>query len=804
MPTERRNALVGTVLLLVLAAWSMTRMRVTTDITHFLPEGRADEDLTLARELAFGELSRTMVLVVRTDTASSAADISREFEHELRQEPRVAERLAFLQSGPPQGVEEALWELYSPRTIEFTARDADGARAAITDAALERAVRSLRDQLALPISSLLSRVAPRDPLLTLPALLERLNAGRGAGLGVLEGRFVIDGGRSAVLFCATRAPSSDNAHQRPFLAGIEAAFERVNVRHGGTLNLEQSGSNRYGVRMEDSIQRDIRRVSIGSAVLLALLFLAVFRSLRLFVLVLPVFGAGFLGGIAACTAMFGQVHGITLAFGAALIGVSADYAVHFHCNHLVAPDERGPRATMRRIWPGLVLGAATTVVGFAALIASTFPGLRELAIFGAAGITTALLATRLLLPALAAQRPHVGSSRIVARIFGGWMQPRMGERRGARWPRYVGFALVAALLAIGLPRARWDDAIANLNRLDPELLAADEAVRARVTRFDARRIAVSVGVDEQAALEVNDRAADVLARAEADGIIEGSWTAANLLPSASRQREVGAVLREDETLWPRVRAALDAQGFVADAFEPFHAALAASPPEPLVWSDLANGALAPLVRPFRIDVPSVDEAPGRVAFLGFVRGVTNADALRNRLESVGARLVDVEAELTGAYSNYRRRMSALLGVGIVCVVLLVALRHSLARPRRGVLRATAAACVPAILAALSTVAILGLCGIPLNMLTLVALLMVVSMGVDYGIFFVEASSTREEMDATCLGIFVAAVSTLFGFGLLAFSAHPALHGMGLTAGVGILLSLVLATIMRDVIPRAEE
>ena len=141
--------------------------------------------------------------------------------------------------------------------------------------------------------------------------------------------------------------------------------------------------------------------------------------------------------------------------------------------------------------------------------------------------------------------------------------------------------------------------------------------------------------------------------------------------------------------------------------------------------------------------------------------------------------------LSSAYGAYRERLLELWLLGLVAVLALVALRHRAVRP-------TAIACVPALLAAAGTVGLLALFDQPLNMLSLVALLMIVSMGVDYGVFLAENHTAARRLDATCLAVFVAGVSTALGFGLLAISEQPALRGIGLTSGVGVLLCLVLA------------
>lgn len=792
--SEGRRLVVGVAILAGLASWVVAGLRVTTDITHFLPRGEAGEQLELARQLASGELPRTMVLLATADPnagpeaetqGARAVALSRAFEAALRAEPAVAAQLAFLDAGPPDGVEEALWTLYQPRRFAFVADDTEGVEAATRQEALAAAARDLKRRLATPMSSLLNRVAPGDPFLVLPKLFERLAGGGSAeGLAVIDGRFCTDDGRSAVLFLGTRASSSDSAAQRPFLAGVARAFERVRETFGDAV-LEQSGAHRFAIRAEDAVRADIQRVSVGSMLLLTALFLMAFGSLRLVLLTLPVVATGFLAGTTACTVLFGEVHGLTLAFGAALIGVSIDYAVHFHCHHLLHPSVDGPRQTLRGILPGLGLGAATTVVGFVALLVSTFPGLRELAVFAAVGITCALAATWWSLPALVGRGGAAGRP---ARLGAGLRRRLEGLGRPALLAPAL---LVAAVIAAGITRFEWNDDITDLNRLDPELLAEDEGVRQRVVRYEQRRLVVCVGLDEEAALQINDRAQVVLEAALDDGLLAGFRGVGDLLPSARRQHEVEQAFKATPALWSRMEQALVAEGFVAAPFAPFRDALSEPLSEPLTREDLAGSAMAPLVRPFLTELED-----GRVAVLSFVHGLEEAAALRRRLGGVGAHLIDIRGEITGAFAAYRQKMALLLGIGLIGIVLLVALRHRLGG-RPGWLRATAAACAPALLGAAGTIAVLGLLGIPLNVLSLVALLMVVSMGVDYGVFFAEEHGGKG-LDATHLAVVIAGISTVFGFGLLAWSDQPALRSIGATSGIGVVLCLILAPTLRQV------
>ena len=777
MTGDRRALLAGSLLLLAMSVLVLLRMSVGTDITHFLPMGTAADDVHLARELAAGELSRTMVLILDAPSSDVAVAASHKMEAALRANPAVQEDTARLVAGSGEGIEDAMWQIYKQHRCAFLAQDAEHARALLTDEALHESARELKRKLTTAMSTLLIKVVPEDPLLILPQLFERFLGERSGGLKLVGGRFLTEAEDGAVMFLTSKTSASDAPALRPFVAGIQAAFDTVNQQFDGQLALQQSGTHLFALAAEASIKNDIQRVSIGSVVGLITLFLVMFRSLRLMVMVLPLLAAGFLAGTSACLLFFGSVHGLTLAFGAALIGVSVDYGVHFHCHHLHAGATGTARQSLRNIWPGLSLGAITTITGFLALVASSFPGLRQLAVFAVFGIAAAALATQLFLPAMASRERKTTKTAdwIVAMLRTIWFAP--GRSRVL-----LSLPLIAVVLvsAIGLPMLQWNDGLADLNRIDPKMAANDLAVRSRVMRFEQSRLVVATGKDEELALQANDRIHEALTQVQAQNGLTGFRSLTPMLPSAKTQHEVERSIRDDQTLWPRLSTAFAAEGFVATALEPWHDFVQQPAPPPLTFEELAGSPLATMVQPFRFTWS------GGVGFVSFLHELRDVAALQNALATIpGAALIDIAGTLSGAYGAYRERLLELWLIGLGAVLLLVALRHRALRP-------TMIAYVPAILGATGTAGILALCGLQLNMLSLVALLMVVSMGVDYGVFLAEHRNNDRARDATLLAVVLAGVSTMLGFGLLALSSQPPLYHIGLTSAVGVLLCLLLA------------
>jgi predicted exporter len=77
-----------------------------------------------------------------------------------------------------------------------------------------------------------------------------------------------------------------------------------------------------------------------------------------------------------------------------------------------------------------------------------------------------------------------------------------------------------------------------------------------------------------------------------------------------------------------------------------------------------------------------------------------------------------------------------------------------------------------------------------------ALVLVLSIGVDYAIFCAETRGSRGPV--TMLAVALAAGTALLSFGLLALSDVAAVHAFGATMTLGILLAFILAPMARPI------
>jgi predicted exporter len=779
----RRRLAIAAALAAAMAAYVAFRLKITTDITHFLPAGADQRAAELSRRLADSTLTRTLILSIGAPEPEAARQGAAALAARLAQNPEVA----WIARGPTDKLAESVYALYAPRLADFASdRPEAELPAALSDAGLAAAARALKRQLALPLAPLVTRLAPSDPLQWFPAILRRFEHAQAGALAVEGDQLMTPDHRYAIVFLATKRSPFDSGAQAPFLAALARDFDEVNRAAGGVLTLERAGVAPIALDAEQRIRGDLTRLSTLSTVGVIVVFLLLFGSLRGVLLAMLPVVAGALTATTVGLLLFGKLHGMTLAIGSTLIGVAIDYPILLMTHRVLSPDESS-ESVVRRVWMGIFLGGITTAAGFAALGWTSFPGVREMAVTSTAGILAALIVTRTVLPPLLAGAPP--RAPVLRR------GAALGERAIAWLQRHpflrASFVLVVALISVaGLPRLRWQDSLAALNAADPALKAETDRVKGRVSQMDEGRLVIATGPDLESALRVNDEVALRLDRARADGKLEAVSSLHAFLWSAELQRRSRAAVAAAPDLGARTLAALAHEGFHPEVFAPWkHAADALSGPPavpPLTLADLQASPLVALIRPFIIDLD------GKVGVLTFVRGgrggspgASGAGSLASLVGDVPDAVVFDQTEfLDSTYARFRVQTLQATGVGLALILVLLFIRYRRLGP-------TLAAFLPAVLAAAATLGVLGAAGVPTNLLHVLSLLIVLSMAVDYGVFLVECARTGG-LGPTTMSLVASASTALLTFGLLAVSRTPALRAIGLTTGIGIILSLGLA------------
>jgi predicted exporter len=175
-----------------------------------------------------------------------------------------------------------------------------------------------------------------------------------------------------------------------------------------------------------------------------------------------------------------------------------------------------------------------------------------------------------------------------------------------------------------------------------------------------------------------------------------------------------------------------------------------------------------------------------------LRGVEDSAALDQWAADLGSEAVftlDLKSESERMVQAYRDHALSLWGIGIAAVVLvLLAGTRSVGTLLRVIM--------PVAASVLVVCALLLALGQSLSLFHLVALLLVVGIGLDYGLFFNSMFARVEERSRTALSLLMCSATTVTVFGVLALSSTPVLSAIGVTVALGAVLCLALAAAFR--------
>jgi predicted exporter len=741
------------------AAWLHAHLTVQTEMTVFLPPSATPAQRLLLGQLREGVASRTMLIELRGAEPAALARASGELARALRS----SGLFALVANGDPAllGAERDLVlahrYLLSPAVTEQRFSAAGLAAALQEDAEL----------LASPAGALLRPTLPRDPTGELREI-GRLLAPAG-GPRLAHGVWFSRDGDGALLSAETRAPAFDVDAQARAVAAVRAAAAQAGA---GQLAVAIAGPGVFAAQMREAIERESWRLSlIASLLVLAILAVAYRSAGAVAACALPV-ASGLVVGITAVALGFGAIHGITLAFGATLIGETVDYPSYLLIHN--APGEPLWR-TLARIGATLRLAVLTTVFGATALAFSSFAGLAQLGWLTVAGVMAGGLAT-----ALVAAVVPPGAVRLK---HGGLAAPRFALagrlRRIALWTAVILVALAAAFIVSHRDRL-WDEDLANLSPIPEASKALDQRLRAELGAPDLRYVLVARGAGREAALEKSEAADAWLAGRVAQGELAGYDAASRYLPSRRTQQARHAALPDQAALARNLAAAVRRSPFREGVFAPFLADVARARGGGLLDAE----ALAGTALGVKLSALLVRDGEGWAA-LAPLRGVTDGPRLAAAAGQAGFELLDLKEESNRLVGGYRAESLRLFGMGFAAIAALLAFSlRSVGRALRVL--------APVAAAALLDVALLALLGRQLSLFNLVALLLVVGVGLNYALFFERPQADPAERSRTRLAIAVCAATTLAVFGCLMLSQAPVLRAIGETVFFGCLLAAALS------------
>lgn len=616
----------------------------------------------------------------------------------------------------------------------------------------ERAVGCLTSAVSLRILGFAN-----DPFCTydhwLTEELKRLpwRASSSNGRTELELKTVPPGETVRVLFFTAdeNLAAAGKAHFAQTLEDAQNAAQDA-VGRRASVQIEAAGVPLFTDAIAARAQRELTFIGTLSTISVFALAWALFGSPVVLLLMAGTILLGFTLALGAAFAVFGTLSLITFVFGATLIGVSIDYSSHWFALKTAGESAQARR---RRMAGALLSAALSTAAAYCTLALTPLPGLRQMAVLAACGVVGTLFTVLTVLPRLERWVPK-DQTRLMRMLAQALPRlPRLDASALRRPAVLFGLAIFAAALLFGFSRMHFDAGIRDLQGAPPKLLESQLAVSRALALPSPAQAFVLQGPTLSETLEALLSAMEAIP--ELKSLTPSGLSM--LLPSDAKQdADRDLVAAATAAAAPRLLELLGASPKGPDA-------------QRIALNDLESSPWRELTHRFVLE-----NQPGRAVTVLMLAGVEpkHLPFLTKAAEAVpGAYFVDITRGMSEGLSLYRDLILMVLAAGIVLLWALLTLRFG---------RESWRAVLPSALGILAALAVFGWTGTPVTIFTALGLVLVLGLGVDYGIFLTGSPSDGR----TSAAVLFSGVTTLLSFGLLFFSATPALRAFGITVLVG--------------------
>ena len=629
---------------------------------------------------------------------------------------------------------------------------------------------------------------------------------------------------------------------------LSPAADAIKAIHGDAAALGLDAAHGVSVRVTGSpalAEDDLRSVKngVGVASLLSLALVSVIvvlglRSPRLVFATLATLLLSLVWTASFAALAIGYLNMISVAFAVLFIGLAVDFSIQFALRYKESVDGGAALAAAlgdaaKGTGVAVSLAALCAAIGFFSFVPTDYVGLSQLGIIAGVGMFIGLFATLTLLPAFITVMPM--------RRGAGAAEERNGGRVAAFLERHAR-AICLVALALGLvalaafPLARFDVDPINLKNPDTESveayrdmtrdstispysisvvepsLAEADAVAKRLDRLPEVDSTVTLSSfipqEQEAKLALIDQMATFLTpllqerepkappsgaeRQAAAASLEEALTAlaaspkaAAAGPPAKRLAELLARFAQDAGRMPGAYSELET-ALVGNLRGRLDSLLEVMQAGPVSYGTLPQDLKARYIAPdgrARIEVFPTANLSDESALRRFVRSV---QAVAPNATDAPVELLEGGKLVVGAFE--KAGVIALIAIGILLLLVLRSLVDSLL------------VLLPLMLAAALTVAFVVVTGQAFNFANVIALPLLFSLGVAFGIYLVfRHRETRRVANllrtSTPRAVLFSALTTMVSFSSLMVSSHRGTASMGRLLGICLSLALVCTLVV---------
>jgi len=629
--------------------------------------------------------------------------------------------------------------------------------------------RKLTNLLVSPVSGLDSNSLTNDPFLLYRDYLTGLPSGNPKAQLVNGYTLFHENNRSYVFVHAELSKGAFiQSVQDRFAQLTRSLLENKQIEHDITI----FGVVRFALENRVLAEKEMSTIGIGSLIGIVVIFFLVFRRILLLPAIILPIAVGGLAAFSISLLIFGELHLISLVFGASLIGVSIDYALHYCCSHSNLSNSNDNFRALAEVRSALSLGLITSTLGYLTLSIADFPALRQMASIAISGLAGAYFTVIFWLPALIKKPLHV--QPVIASLVSVWTSWLKETKPVSIWLVIV---MVAALYGINYYIKNSQDNVKVLRAHLPELERIDKHVKTVLGEFPNNQFFIVSGISKIKVIE-NER--KLILRLKQSITDTGRVFSLSEWFPAREQQEINYNLIKENIIDNEVlnKDLLNA-GIAEEFLTTYRNKLENSKFNPIGLDDFIQSPLGKLY-----DHLWLGEINGQYYSVVTLYGFQDLDSLQNIAIEQGVILIDRSTSISNLLAKYRVIIEEMFPLILLSIFVLLSFRFG----ARDAFRVVSA---PSLAAMLSFFCINIFVG-SYNLFSIFGLIITIAISIDYAIFIRESKGYSK---GTYLAISLASLTTMLALGLLSLSNTPALSAFGLSLLLGVLFSLMLTPLI---------
>ena len=760
--SKRRPVLfVVTSLIIVFSLFSLSRIRLSEDIKSLLPDNRGDF------LLEFNLLQKTpfmhKVIINLRDRTGKNKDSLAEIADRFAEGISSSSLIAHVTTGPVSNQNVDIYNFIIKSIPDLiTENDLEKIKDELNAENIHNKLTEKYSGLFSPEGALLVEDIRVDPLDLKSLILKKM-----ASLNIIpeatlkNNHFIDKSGRNVLLIADTSVGVTDTSGAKKMLAELDAVKKRIVP---DSIDMYILSPQSYTVANERAIQKDLVVVLTISSLSMIILFFMFLKNWRACFILLISFSS-FAFALVGVSMIYITVSAITIGFGSVLLGLSDDLSLHVYFALRKKDRKHDASLIMSEVSRPVLYGGLIVICSLSLLLFSDLPGQRQLGVFSIIGVVSSLAFTLVILPQMmeASASKNIKADNILL-IKGRTDRPLL----------FIILWLV--LLAICIWSGRRVSFNGDLNKLNyrsDKLKDVEKYIKHTWGDLQSKAMIFSEGDDLESALRVNEKLFQYLSKNSKN---QGIMSLAPVIPPLETQKSHIAAWKSFWTVnKDKVKDLLEKEGgsigFTGDAFDPFIKSLDESPV--LITPEvLKNAGLAALVD--SMIIPYNDKI--RILSL-----TPDNDRIRELLKSpdcpgdvrfVSQRYIGDMIRKTVGHDFLR----FIIGALVVILLLLVPLFRNFKKVMLSM--------VPVVTGVIFMFGVMGFFDISFNIFNVISSILIIGLGIDYGIFMVCRCSEDYEHD-TDTAVLLSGLTTVTGFGALIFARHPALYSIGITVLLGI-------------------